>query len=63
MIAMARDMLKTSDLHEHKYSIDAVLAASAAREAAQNAQATVFTSDTNDLHQLLAGRSVRVEKV
>lgn len=44
-------------------AIDAVLAAVAAREAAQGAQATVFTSDTDDLHQLLADHSVPVEKV
>ena len=30
---MARDVLKTADLHGRKYSIDAVLAAAAAREA------------------------------
>lgn len=63
VIATARDMLKTAGLHGHKYAIDAILAAVAAREAAQGAQATVFTSDTDDLHQLLAGRPVRVEKV
>ncbi|MFR9673570.1 hypothetical protein [Streptomyces sp. TR02-1] len=63
VIAMARDMLKAVGLHGHKYAIDAVLAAVAGREAAQGAQATVFTSDTDDMNQLLAGRSVRVEKV
>ncbi|PNG23402.1 PIN domain-containing protein [Streptomyces cahuitamycinicus] len=63
VIATARDMLKTAGLHGHRYAIDAVLAAVAAREAAQGAQATVFTSDADDLHQLLAGRPVRVEKV
>ncbi|MFJ7149562.1 hypothetical protein ACIQVT_15355 [Streptomyces sp. NPDC100445] len=63
VIATAREMLKTAGLHGHKYAIDAVLAAVAAREAAQGAQATVFTSDTDDLHRLLTGRSVRVEKV
>ncbi|MFJ5777679.1 hypothetical protein [Streptomyces sp. NPDC093094] len=61
--ATARDMLKTAGLHGHKYAIDAVLAAVAVREAARGAQATVFASDTDDLRQLLAGRSVRVEKV
>ncbi|MCK8434285.1 hypothetical protein G3I77_15010 [Streptomyces sp. D2-8] len=40
----------------------AVLAAVAGREAAQGAQATVFTSDTDDMNQLLVGHSVRVEK-
>jgi hypothetical protein len=30
---------------------------------AQGAQATVFTSDTDDMNQLLAGHSVQVEKV
>lgn len=64
VIAMARDMLRTaSALHGHKYAIDAVLAAVAGREAAQGTQATVFTSDTDDMNQLLAGHSVRVEKV
>ncbi|MET8567826.1 hypothetical protein [Streptomyces sp. NPDC004783] len=61
--AMAREMLKTAGLHGHKYAIDAVLAAVAAREATHGAQATVFTSDTDDMTQLLAGHSVRVEKV
>ncbi len=63
VIATARDMLKTAGLHGHKYAVDAILAAVAARESAQGAQATVFTSDADDLHQLLAGRPVRVEKV
>lgn len=63
VITMARDMLKAAGLHGHKYAIDAVLAAVAGREAAQGAQATVFTSDTDDMNQLLAGSSVRVEKV
>jgi hypothetical protein len=44
------------------YAGDAVLAAVAGREAAQGAQATVFTSDTDDMNQLLAGHPVRVEK-
>ncbi|MEU0600137.1 hypothetical protein ABZ484_18120 [Streptomyces sp. NPDC006393] len=63
VIAMARDMLKAAGLHGHRYAIDAVLAAVAGREAAQGAQATLFTSDTDDMNQLLAGHSVRVEKV
>ncbi|MFF0594321.1 hypothetical protein [Streptomyces antibioticus] len=63
VIAMARGMLKAAGLHGHKYAIDAVLAAVAGREAAQGAQATVFTSDTDDMNQLLAGHSVLVEKV
>lgn len=63
VIALARDMLKAAGLHGHKYAIDAVLAAVAGREARQGAEATVFTSDTNDMTQLLAGHSVRVEKV
>ncbi|WP_240799039.1 hypothetical protein [Streptomyces sp. A0958] len=63
VITMARDMLQAAGLHGHKYAIDAVLAAVAGREAAQGAQATVFTSGTDDMHQLLAGHSVRVEKV
>ncbi|MBJ6645512.1 hypothetical protein [Streptomyces sp. BSE7-9] len=63
VIATARDMLKTAGLHGHKYASDAVLAAVAAREAERGVQATVFTSDTDDVNQLLAGRPVRVEKV
>ncbi|GAA0671884.1 hypothetical protein GCM10009535_59490 [Streptomyces thermocarboxydovorans] len=63
VIALARDMLKAAGLHGHKYAIDAVLAAVAVREGAQGAQATVFTSDTDDMNQLLAGHPVRVEKV
>ncbi|MFJ3825430.1 hypothetical protein [Streptomyces nodosus] len=63
VIAMARGMLMAAGLHGHKYAIDAVLAAVAGREAAQGAQATVFTSDADDMNQLLAGHSVRVEKV
>ncbi|MBV7670305.1 hypothetical protein STHAL_12600 [Streptomyces halstedii] len=63
VISTARDMLRTAGLHGHKYAIDAVLAALAAREAAQGAQVTVFTCDTDDLRQLLAGHSVLVEKV
>jgi hypothetical protein len=47
----------------HKYAFDAVLAAVAGQEAARGAEATVFTSDADDMHQLLAGHSVRVEKV
>jgi hypothetical protein len=63
VIAMARDMLKTAGLHGHKNAIDAILAAVAGRETAQGAQATVFTSDTDDMNRLLAGHSVRIEKV
>ncbi|WP_432034680.1 hypothetical protein [Streptomyces antibioticus] len=63
VIAMARDMLKTAGLHGHKYAIDAVLAAVAGREAAQGAEATVFTSDTDGMNRLLAGHSVRAEKI
>jgi hypothetical protein len=63
VIAMARDMLRTAGLHGHKYAIDAVLAAVAGQEAARGAEATVFTSDADDMNQLLAGHSVRVEKV
>ncbi|WP_418080502.1 hypothetical protein [Streptomyces ambofaciens] len=63
VIGVARDLLKAAGLHGHKYAIDAVLAAVAAREAAQGAQTTVFTSDADDMDQLLAGHSVRVEKV
>ncbi|MGY1456650.1 hypothetical protein [Streptomyces sp. SS8] len=63
VIATARDMWKAAGLHGHKYAIDAVLAAVAGQEAAQGAQVTVFTSDTDDMRQLLAGHPVRVEKV
>ncbi|MFJ9423027.1 hypothetical protein [Streptomyces sp. NPDC101249] len=63
VIATARDMLKAAGPHGRKYAIDAVLAAVAGREAAQGAEATVFTSDTDDMDRLLSGRSVRVEKV
>ncbi|MEE1938424.1 hypothetical protein V1L54_03175 [Streptomyces sp. TRM 70361] len=63
VISMARGMLKAAGLHGHKYVIDAVLAAVAGREAAQGTEATLFTSDTDDMDQLLAGRSVRIEKV
>lgn len=63
VIAMARDMLKAAGLHGHKYAIEAVLAAVAGREAAQGSQATVFTSDADDVNQLLGGRPVRVERV
>ncbi|MFC8426765.1 hypothetical protein ACFUN7_38960 [Streptomyces sp. NPDC057236] len=61
--AMARDMLRTAGLHGQKCAIDAILAAVAGQEAAQGAEATVFTSDTDDMSQLLAGHSVRAEKV
>ncbi|WP_228813636.1 MULTISPECIES: hypothetical protein [Nocardia] len=63
VIASARDMLRNAGLHGHKYAIDAVLAAVAEREFASGSETTVFTSDTDDLKQLLAGRPVRVEKV
>jgi hypothetical protein len=63
VISVSRDMLRAAGLHGHKYAIDAVLAAVAGREAAQGAEATVFTSDTDDMNQLLAGHTVRVEKV
>ncbi|MGW6458382.1 hypothetical protein ACWF94_21125 [Streptomyces sp. NPDC055078] len=63
MITMARDMLKAAGLHGHKYAIDSVLAAVAGLEAGRGVQATVFTSDTDDMNQLLAGHSVRIEKV
>ncbi|WP_101258737.1 hypothetical protein [Streptomyces barkulensis] len=63
VIATARDMLKAAGLHGHRYAIDAVLAAVAGQEAAQGAQVTVFTSDADDMRQLLADHPVRVEKV
>ncbi|MER5373744.1 hypothetical protein [Streptomyces sp. NPDC002553] len=44
-----------------KYAVDAVLAAVAGREAAQGATVTVFTSDTEDMNRLHAGRFVRIE--
>ncbi|MFF9559969.1 hypothetical protein ACF1DY_29650 [Streptomyces albus] len=55
VIAMARDMLKAAGLHGRKYAIDAILAAVAGREAMQGAQATLFTSGTDDMNQLRAG--------
>ncbi|MGW4202758.1 hypothetical protein [Streptomyces sp. NPDC004726] len=63
VITMARDMLKAAGLHGHKYAIDAVLAAVAVRAAVRGVQATVFTSDTDDMDRLLSGHSVRIEKV
>jgi hypothetical protein len=63
VISAARDMLRAAGLHGHKYAIDAVLAAVAARAAARGVQATVFTPDTDDMTQLLAGHSVRIEQV
>ncbi len=63
VITASRAMLKTAGLHGHRYAIDAVLAAIAAREAAAGLQVTVFTSDTDDMNQLLADHPVRVEKV
>ncbi|WP_432249129.1 hypothetical protein ACRAR1_17660 [Streptomyces sanyensis] len=63
VIDMARGMLKAAGLHGHKYAIDAILAAVAGREAAQGAEATIFTSDIDDMALLLAGHPVRVEKV
>ncbi|MGP4111485.1 PIN domain-containing protein [Streptomyces sp. 4N509B] len=62
-LSMARDMLRNAGLHGHKYAIDAVLAAVARREAEQGAETTLFTSDTDDMTQLLVDRPVRVEKV
>jgi hypothetical protein len=63
VVSAARGMMKAAGLHGHKYAIDAVLAAVAAREAAKGAQVAVFTSDTDDMCRLLAGHPVRVEKV
>ncbi|GAA3626882.1 hypothetical protein ACG5V6_03485 [Streptomyces chitinivorans] len=58
VIVTARDMLKAAGLHGRKYAIDAVLAAVAGQEAAQGAQVTVFTSDADDMRQLLADHPV-----
>lgn len=63
VISTARDMMKAAGLHGHKYAIDAVLAAVAAREATKGAQVAVFTSDTDDMCRLLTGHPVRIEKV
>ncbi|MFJ4880946.1 hypothetical protein [Streptomyces sp. NPDC088731] len=60
---MARDMLKAAGLPGHKYTIDTVLTAVAGREAVRGAEATVFTSGTHDMIQLLVGHPVRVEKI
>ncbi|MFG2431619.1 hypothetical protein [Streptomyces sp. NPDC048590] len=42
-------MLKAAGPHGHKYAVDAVLAAVVGREAARGAEATVFTSDSDDM--------------
>ncbi|MEU9063254.1 hypothetical protein AB0D13_31415 [Streptomyces sp. NPDC048430] len=63
VISLARDMLKTAGLHGHKYAIDAVLAAVAARTAERGFEVTVFTSDVDDMGKFLAERRIRVERV
>ncbi|WP_228390244.1 hypothetical protein [Streptomyces smaragdinus] len=63
LITTARVLLKTAGLHGHKYAIDAVLAAVAAREAAAGTQVTVLTSDTDDMTQLLTDHPVHIQKV
>lgn len=63
LISMARGLMKAAGLHGHKYAIDAVLAAVTARETERGNDTVVFTSDTEDLQQLLADHPVRIEKV
>ncbi|WP_210744526.1 DNA-binding protein [Nocardia flavorosea] len=63
VISAARNMLQEAGLHGHKYAIDAVLAAVAQRESARGAETTVFTSDVDDMNQLLARHPVRVERI
>ncbi|WP_441246941.1 PIN domain-containing protein [Kitasatospora sp. McL0602] len=55
----ARKILADSNLHGHKYAIDAMLAVVAL---SQRGQVTVFTSDVDDLERLLPDRIV-VRKV
>ncbi|WP_042407780.1 hypothetical protein [Streptacidiphilus carbonis] len=55
----ARRLLAGCGLHGHKYAIDAMLAVVAMN---QDGQVTVFTSDVDDLEQLLPPRIV-VRKV
>lgn len=54
----ARRMLAVAGLHGHKYAIDAVLAVVAQ---AQRGQVTVFTSDVDDMEQLLPDTIAVVE--
>ncbi|MFE3069149.1 hypothetical protein [Streptomyces sp. NPDC059247] len=51
----ARRLLADAGLHGHRHAIDAVLAVVASR---QPGQVTVFTSDVEDLEQLVPGRIV-----
>jgi len=55
----ARRLLADTNLHGHKYAIDAMLAVVAL---SQKGQVTVFTSDVDDLERLLPDRIV-VRKV
>lgn len=55
----ARRLLAGTNLHGHKYAIDAMLAVVAL---SQKGQVTVFTSDVDDLEKLLPSRIV-VRKV
>ena len=55
----ARGLLANAKLHGHKYAIDAVLAVIARQ---QKGQVTVFTSDVDDLEQLVPD-SIVVKKV
>jgi hypothetical protein len=55
----ARRLLADTNLHGHKYAIDAMLAVVAL---SQKGQVTVFTSDVDDLEKLLPNRIV-VRKV
>ncbi len=55
----AIELLETAGLHGHKYAIDAALAAVALR---QHGDATVFTSDEEDM-RLLCGDRVVIQRI
>ncbi|MFC7933175.1 hypothetical protein [Streptomyces cinereoruber] len=63
LITTACDMLKAAGPHGHECAVDAVLASVAARESVRGAEATVSTSDTDDMTRLLAGDPVGIEKI
>ena len=55
----AIELLETAGLHGHKYAIDAALAAVALR---QHGDATVFTSDEEDM-RLLCGDRIAIQRI
>lgn len=63
LITTARLLLRRAGLHGHKYAIDAILAAVALAAAQRGTEVTVFTSDVDDLANLLDGSPVKIEKV